>query len=133
MTDYDSGRWVIVTKIVTKTVTKIVTDEMTPDEETQKVLKKVVSRLGLEPRALALKAPTLLRKINAMTLRNRPMRDKHLQRVTICTSYIGQTHACGAKKIQEVSSSHTVAKTSVKLSSSADTLHHVPVRLRNVP
>jgi len=28
---------------------------MTPDEETQKLLKKVVSRLGLEPRALALK------------------------------------------------------------------------------
>ena len=26
--------------------------------------EKVVSRLGLEPRALALKAPTLLKKIN---------------------------------------------------------------------
>ena len=37
------------------TVTQTVTDEITPDEETQKLLKKVVSRLGLEPRALALK------------------------------------------------------------------------------
>ena len=42
-------------------------------------------------RALALKAPTLLRKINAMSLRNRPMSDKHLQRVTVGVSYIGQT------------------------------------------
>jgi hypothetical protein len=50
----------------------------------------VVSRLGLEPRALALKAPPLLRKINAMTLRNRPTSDRHLQRVTVCVSYIGQ-------------------------------------------
>jgi hypothetical protein len=33
-----------------------VTDELTPDEETQKMLNLVVSRLGLEPRALALKA-----------------------------------------------------------------------------
>jgi len=41
------------------TVPKTVTDEMTPDEDTQKLLKKVVSRLGLEPRALALKALAL--------------------------------------------------------------------------
>ena len=90
------------------------------------------SRLGLEPRALALKAPTLLRNINAMTLRNRPMSDKYLHRLTMCTSSRGQTHACGAKKIQEVSSSHTGAMTSVKLRSSADTLPHVPVRLSHV-
>ena len=37
------------------TVTKTVTEEITPDEDAQKLLKKVVSRLGLEPRALALK------------------------------------------------------------------------------
>jgi hypothetical protein len=36
----------------------------------------VVSRLGLEPRALALKAPRLMKKINTMTLHNRPMSDK---------------------------------------------------------
>jgi hypothetical protein len=53
--------------------------EKTTDEEAQKLLKKVVSRLGLEPRALALKAPPLLKKFNAMTLLNRPMSDKHLQ------------------------------------------------------
>ena len=47
----------------------------------------VVSRLGLEPRALALKASTLLRKINAMTLRNRPVSDKPLQGVTVYVSY----------------------------------------------
>ena len=35
------------------TVTKTVTEEMTADEETQKLLRKVVSRLGLAPRALA--------------------------------------------------------------------------------
>ena len=52
--------------------------------------RKVVSRLGLEPRALALKAPPLLRKINAMTFRNRPTSNKHLQRVTVCVSDIGQ-------------------------------------------
>ena len=45
MRDFD--RWVIVTKTVT--------EEMVTDEEMQKLLKKVVSRLGLEPRALALK------------------------------------------------------------------------------
>ena len=37
------------------TVTKTVTDETMPDEEIQNLLKKMVSRLGLEPRALALK------------------------------------------------------------------------------
>ena len=37
------------------TVTKTVTDEKVTDEETHKLLIKVVSRLGLEPRALALK------------------------------------------------------------------------------
>jgi integrase len=37
------------------TVTKTVTEETVTDEEVQKLLKKVVSRLGLEPRALALK------------------------------------------------------------------------------
>jgi hypothetical protein len=36
-------------------VTKTVTEELTTDEETQKLLNFVVSRLGLEPRALALK------------------------------------------------------------------------------
>jgi hypothetical protein len=50
----------------------------------------MVSRLGLEPRALALKARALMRKINAMSLQNRPMSDKHLQRVTVRVSYIGQ-------------------------------------------
>jgi len=37
------------------TVTETVTEEKATEEETQKLLKKVVSRLGLEPRALALK------------------------------------------------------------------------------
>jgi len=37
------------------TVTKTVTEELAADEETQKLLKDVVSRLGLEPRTLALK------------------------------------------------------------------------------
>jgi hypothetical protein len=46
------------------TVTETVTEEKATEEETQKLLKKVVSRLGLEPRALALKAPALLKKIN---------------------------------------------------------------------
>ncbi len=32
-----------------------VTEETATDEDTQKLLKEVVSRLGLEPRALALK------------------------------------------------------------------------------
>src|SRR5262249_52451242 len=73
------------------TAPKTVTEEMTPDEDTQKLLKEVVTRLGLEPRALALKAPSLLRKINAMTLQNRPMSDSHLQRVTVCVSYIAGT------------------------------------------
>ncbi len=36
-------------------MTKTVTEELSADEETQKLLKDVVSRLGLEPRALALK------------------------------------------------------------------------------
>jgi integrase len=40
------------------TVTKTVTDELITDEETQKLLKDMVSRLGLEPRALALKGRT---------------------------------------------------------------------------
>jgi hypothetical protein len=51
----------------------------------------VLSRLGLEPRALALKAPRLMKKINAMNLPNRPMSDRHLQRVTASLSYIGQS------------------------------------------
>jgi len=38
-----------------RTVTKTVTEETATDEETQKLLKEMVSRLGLEPRALALK------------------------------------------------------------------------------
>ena len=53
----------------------------------------MVSRLGLEPRALASKAPTLQRKINAISLQNLPMSDKHLQRVTVCLSFI-RTGAC---------------------------------------
>jgi hypothetical protein len=40
--------------------------------------------------ALALKAPPLMKKINMMTLLNRPMSDKHLQRVTVYVSDIGQ-------------------------------------------
>jgi hypothetical protein len=75
-------------------VTKTVTDKPVMDEEAQKLLNEVVSRLGLEPRALALKALSILKKINAMILRNRPMSDKHLQRVTVCVSYIGQPRAC---------------------------------------
>ena len=39
------------------TVTKTVTEEKAAEEETEKLLIKVVSRLGLEPRALALKEP----------------------------------------------------------------------------
>jgi hypothetical protein len=46
----------------------------------------LVSRLGLEPRALALKAPPFLKKINVMTIQDRPMSDGHLQRVTLCVS-----------------------------------------------
>jgi hypothetical protein len=42
------------------TVTKTVTEEMATDEETQKALKDLVSRLGLEPRALALKVKSAL-------------------------------------------------------------------------
>ena len=41
--------------IVLGIVTKTMTDELVEGEETQKLLKEVVSRLGLEPRALALK------------------------------------------------------------------------------
>jgi hypothetical protein len=37
-------------------VTKTEADEPVIDEEAQKLLKEVVSRLGLEPRALALEA-----------------------------------------------------------------------------
>ena len=37
------------------TVTKTVTEETITDEDMQRVLKNLVSRLGLEPRALALK------------------------------------------------------------------------------
>jgi hypothetical protein len=48
VTGYDSGRWLIVTKTEA--------DEPVIDEEAQKLLKEVVSRLGLEPRALALEA-----------------------------------------------------------------------------
>ena len=33
-----------------------------------------------------------------MSLQNRPMSDRHLQRVTSCTSYIGQTHGSGCNK-----------------------------------
>ena len=45
--DRYSGRLMIVTKTVT--------DKPVMDEEAQKLLKKVVSRLGLKPRALAFK------------------------------------------------------------------------------
>ena len=34
-----------------------------------------------------------MKKINTMTLLNRPMSDKHLQRVTVCVSDIGQSLA----------------------------------------
>jgi hypothetical protein len=37
------------------TQVETVTEETTPDDETQNLLNLVVSRLGLEPRALALK------------------------------------------------------------------------------
>ena len=40
---------------------------------------KVVSRLGLELRALALKAPTLMKNINQMNMRNGPIANKDLQ------------------------------------------------------
>jgi hypothetical protein len=49
-------------------VTKTVTEEMVTDEETHKLLKNVVSRLGLEPRALALKAQRNLNKINSLMM-----------------------------------------------------------------
>jgi proteasome assembly chaperone (PAC2) family protein len=39
-------------------VTETVSEEKATEEETQKLLIKVVSRLGLEPRALALKDQT---------------------------------------------------------------------------
>jgi len=61
----------------------------------------VVSRLGLEPRALALKAPPLLKKINTMILPNRPMSDKYLHRVTMCVSYIGQPPSCGVESVKQ--------------------------------
>jgi hypothetical protein len=44
------------------TVTKAVTEEWAGNEETRKLLKDVVSRLGLEPRTLALKG-----RINGFT------------------------------------------------------------------
>jgi hypothetical protein len=34
---------------------------------------------NIKTQSLALKAPPLMNKINAMTLANRPMSDKHLQ------------------------------------------------------
>ena len=54
------------------------------------MLDLVVSRLGLEPRALALKALPIVKKINPMIQLNRPMSDKRLQRVTVRMSDIGQ-------------------------------------------
>ena len=57
-------------------VTKTVTTDFMDQTEAHKSLEKVVSRLGLEPRALALKAPTSLNKINKMILRSRPMDNK---------------------------------------------------------
>ena len=93
VTDCDSGRCV--------TVTETVTEEKATEEETQKLLKKVVSRLGLEPRALALKAPTQVRKINTMILLNRPMSDKYLQRVTIGVSYIGHAFVSKFSSVNE--------------------------------
>jgi hypothetical protein len=52
----------------------------------------VVSRLGLEPMALTLKAPTLLRKINRMILLNLPMSGKDFQSVARLLSYIGHRY-----------------------------------------
>ena len=45
------------------TVTKTVTNEHKGDD-VDKVLKELVSRLGFEPRTLALKGPTKVRKNN---------------------------------------------------------------------
>jgi integrase-like protein len=61
------------------TVTETVTKGTATDREVQKLLKKVVSRLGLEPRALALKARTLLKTIKVITLQNCPVSNKQLQ------------------------------------------------------
>jgi hypothetical protein len=45
--------------------------------------------------SLALKAPPLMNEINAMTLQNRPTNDRHLQRVTVFVSDIGQRFVRG--------------------------------------
>jgi hypothetical protein len=66
------------------------TKESAEDEQASKLLEEVVSRLGLEPRPLALKARTLPKKIKSMTLQKSPMSNKHLRRVTVCLSYMGQ-------------------------------------------
>jgi hypothetical protein len=50
------------------TVTKTVTEEWAGNEETQKLLEDVVSRLGLEPRTLALKGQPNLNKINRLMM-----------------------------------------------------------------
>lgn len=51
--------------------------------------------MGLEPRALALKARPLMKKINMMTLQKSPMEDRRLQRVTEVVSDIGQRFRTG--------------------------------------
>ena len=45
-----------------------VTEEMTTEVETQKLLKDLVSRLGLEPRTLALKGQHNLNKIKLLMM-----------------------------------------------------------------
>jgi hypothetical protein len=57
--------------------------------------------------ALALKAPSLMKKINTMTLRNRPMSDRRLQRVTVCVSDIGQG-GCDCCLINEGGGGHAI-------------------------
>src|SRR5688572_11626478 len=69
---------------------------------------QTVSRLGLEPTAIALKAPALLKKINQIIDRGPPMSDKQLQRVTQGIADIGQAPvrrallARGAHTTQEI-------------------------------
>ncbi len=57
-------------------------------EEAQKLLNKVVSRLGLEPRALALKGPPNLKELQQIANANPPTEFKSLQAVTSRVFYI---------------------------------------------
>jgi hypothetical protein len=48
---------------------------------------------GTRTQGPRLKAPPRMRKINPMTLLNPLMSDKHVQRVTVCVSYIGHPNS----------------------------------------